>query len=210
MNSYRKPILTITALATVLIISFTYWASVNNKVDSHSGVSKLSKEDSVKHPWKRLHSHSSLPVSQLKASFAILDSQPIAVPTSLLSRAESTLGAPKGTLASLEARYAGTSDGKFWILFDASVVCLIQDGKGAIACGSIADVLANGLALGVFDPPKEERKRPTNFLVLGLAPNWASEVRLRVGRDRHARVPIQGNVYSQAAPVPVTIEELAR
>jgi hypothetical protein len=120
-----------------------------------------------------------------------------------------TLGAPRRSGFQLNrAQYARTGDGGIWVVTGKNMACLVQAVRGAMACDVMADVIDQGLLLVVYKPPKSRGELPSHFLALGLAPDWARAVRLRIGSNTIRNVAVRGNAYALRAERPIRLERL--
>lgn len=142
----------------------------------------------------------------LLRALRIMRGRPERMPPRMRAHIRKTIGTPPGGLRLERAQYARTSAGGIWITSGKRVTCLAQADRGAVACDSVAAFAEQGLVLGAFKAPAG---RPRDFLVLGVAPDWAMAARLQT-RDGPARVPIQGNAYALRSAAPITLKRLER
>jgi hypothetical protein len=121
--------------------------------------------------------------------------------------------------AALDDRGAGLRFGKaipvptpharLWMVDGGGITCIVQERGKALSCIASAVFAKKGLAIGVFDPPSRPDGRLSGFLVLGVAPEWAEKVRLKIeGTVRE--IPTRQNAYSYEADRPITVEGFER
>jgi hypothetical protein len=120
-----------------------------------------------------------------------------------------TIGAPPGGLQFRAAQYVRTSEGSGWFVSGKNVTCLIQAGKGTVSCDTIASVVDHGLAVVVFRPPRYMGGKLRDFFMLGVAPDWAKTVRVKVGNVTR-RVAVHENAYALHAGRPIRLERVER
>jgi hypothetical protein len=142
-------------------------------------------------------------------SFQVMRGRSERVPARMRDHIRKTIGTPPGGLHFGHAQYARTEADDIWIVSGSQVTCVAQAGRGAIACDSAAAFADRGLALGAFDAPRRPTGRLRDFLVLGVAPDWADAARLETGGVLR-RVPIEGNAYALRSDAPITLERLER
>lgn len=122
---------------------------------------------------------------------------------------ETTFGTRHTGLQLDRAQYARTEDGGIWIVDGKNITCLVQASHGALACGTTAEVVDNGLVLGLYAAPERATESTRRFVVLGIAPDWAKVARLKVGSTIRA-VAVRGNSYASHAGTPIRLERLER
>ena len=84
--------------------------------------------------------------------------------------------------------------------------CIVQASDGALACDTTAHVARRGVVLSVYAVTDN---RPHDFVLFGLAPDGIRHAQVRTaGRVR--AVTVRDNVYSAAAPGPITLAGLLR
>jgi hypothetical protein len=138
-------------------------------------------------------------------AFGFMRGRPERMPSRLRSHVLAVIGAPAG--ANLEdAQRLRSSTGDMWVVRAGRAACLVRAPKGAVACDTIEDAADRGLILGTVDAPGGAAQR---FLVLGVAPDWARAVRLKVGK--HARrISVDKNVYALRGKQPILLDGLER
>jgi hypothetical protein len=109
-----------------------------------------------------------------------------------------------------DARFVNTTIGVgLWVVQGRGVTCLFQAVTGAVSCSPAPSAEKQGLLLGVYKFDPSAQKRPSNFVVLGVAPDWAKVVRATVGR-RRIKILIADNAYGYRAEVPIKVQGLTR
>lgn len=107
-----------------------------------------------------------------------------------------------------QAQRAYTSAGGVWVLYGQDRMCAVQARGGALTCLATRLAVKQGLVLGLFIAPARPTELPNNFLVLGIAPDWARVARLRIGQREIREIPIRGNAYALRARQPIHLERL--
>jgi hypothetical protein len=109
------------------------------------------------------------------------------------------------------AQHLQTSAGiPIWVVRGTNIVCIVRANKVAVGCGTRLDAERHGLTLEVYRLAPPPKRDPTRFIALGLAPDWAKAVRIRIGGHGRRTVPILGNTFSLAAAGPIFVERLVR
>lgn len=127
------------------------------------------------------------------------------MPHQLAAKVRDNLDAPFIGLRFEQAQYARTSAGGIWVVSGLSTTCLVQDKRGAVACTSTEEATRHGLVLGVFNAPERPTEMPKDFLLLGVAPDWAKIACLKTG-NRVRRVAIHDNAFALRAQVPILLD----
>lgn len=127
-------------------------------------------------------------------------------PTPLKKRVKENAGlALVRSLRLANTQYSLTPDGGLWLVGAQNQLCLIQAVSAALECRDTTFVRKHGLALGVFSAPPDENGEPHSYVVLGVAPDWASKANLRIGRARRS-IRIHENAFSAHAKQPVFLD----
>jgi hypothetical protein len=146
---------------------------------------------------------------QERGALAILRSPPERVPPSARAYILATLNSRlRSSLNIGSAQYTRTKAGGVWIVAVKSGSCLIQTQPWASACAGIASVTRHGLILGTFKPPARPSEAPTDFQLLGIAPDGVETAHLKVGRVTHA-VAVRRGAYALRANSPITVVGLS-
>lgn len=141
--------------------------------------------------------------------FRVLTGSRHPLPGRLRSPVEDALGRHAASLRFDQAVPVRTAYGRIWMISGKGFACIVRERGGALACSATHALLVKGLAIGAFNPPKRPGGRPTAFLVLGVAPDWAKWALLSVnGRTR--RIPIRHNAYSLKADRPIAVKGFRR
>jgi hypothetical protein len=142
--------------------------------------------------------------------FKLLRSPSEGMPARLTAHTRNILGAfvRHAHLRFDTAQYVSANVGGVWVLNGDNVLCIVQARRGAAGCSSVAFVARQGLDLGVFKAPDRPDELPRSFSLLGIAPNWATTARLRIGENTIRSVPIRWNVYGFHAHKPIHLIRL--
>jgi hypothetical protein len=100
------------------------------------------------------------------------------------------------------AKHIGSRRNGLWVVNGKGITCIIQTMRGSIACSDTADFLDRGLIIGAFGSVRRPTERPDLFIVWGIAPDWISKVRLKVGQ-KFRMIKVQNNFYSLRASSPI-------
>lgn len=96
-----------------------------------------------------------------------------------------------------------------WVTEGDGVTCISIAKDGSTSCDTSLHAWRQGLPLEVFSPGTSPSDPPTNFLVLGVVPNWANAVRVRIGNQSRRLQAPQG-VYALRADSPIRIVGMLR
>jgi hypothetical protein len=91
-----------------------------------------------------------------------------------------------------------------WVVEGEGVTCLALEVRAASTCDTSTAAERRGLLLEVYRSGRSSNQHPSHFLALGVAPNWASGVRLMVG-DRPRTLITQNQIYALRAEVPIQV-----
>ena len=162
--------------------------------------------------WQRLQgaagAGASVPASRraLRQSFRALRGPSEPLPPRLQTKVKETLGAP-ANVRFTSTQELRTSRGTVWIASAGAATCLIQASHGAVSCDATAKVARRGLVLGVYATTAAGSAK--DFVMLGIAPDWARRARLRVGA-RTREVAVGGNAYALGAATAIGLDRLVR
>ena len=131
------------------------------------------------------------------------------MPPELQAALTSALGDRGAGLRFSAAVPVPTPNGRLWMASGGGITCIVQEKGRALSCVASDAFLEKGLAIGAFEPPPQPDGRPTDFLVLGVAPKWAEKVRLKV-KGTIRKIPTRRNAYSYEADHPITVEGFVR
>lgn len=109
-----------------------------------------------------------------------------------------------------QAQHVRVGQGGIWVLSGKGVVCLVQAALGALQCNLLSEALDQGVSLGILRKTRRGAPGPPRrFVAIGVAPDWATAVLLRVGGATR-RVRIRRNVYAMHASEPIWFARLER
>jgi hypothetical protein len=109
-----------------------------------------------------------------------------------------------------QSQYVVTPAGVgLWVVRGRGVTCMFIDKTAAVSCATTAQVERRGLLLEVYRTGPPPRAKPTHFLALGIAPDWARAVRATIDGEPKT-IPIVDNAYAQRAETPIKIQPLTR
>lgn len=146
----------------------------------------------------------------LLRNFSLLRQRPERMPRRLQHKVLTTLDASAGGLKLSDAQYAPTVAGGVWVAYGRRIACIVQAPDGNVGCKPLSMATRRGIVLGIGAPPDGAGNLPDHFLVVGLAPDWAKAVRVRVGESKAQTIPVRKNVYSLQAPELIVVERLER
>jgi hypothetical protein len=112
-----------------------------------------------------------------------------------------------GLAGATDTHLAATGQGRLWVFTTADHMCISH--MRGMACDRKRRATHEGLFLGVFDPPDEDRRDPHNFLVQGIAPDDVGRVQVLID-SRYLTVDVKENVFSVTANKPIHIKRLLR
>ena len=127
------------------------------------------------------------------------------MPPGLQSALITALGNRSAGLRFGEAVPVPTRNGRLWLVAGGGITCIVQEQGEALSCLASGAFVKKGLAVGMFKPPSQPDGRPTEFLVLGVAPDRAEKVRLKVAGTMRG-ISTHQNAYSYEADRPITVE----
>jgi hypothetical protein len=143
--------------------------------------------------------------ASLRRAIGAARGTPGAVPRALRQKVLASLGAPAG-VAFEDAHRIETSHGAVWLTHLRRATCMIRARDGSLACDATARVTRRGLLLGVY---AVSHGRPRDFVLIGIAPDWAHRARLRIDR-RTREVAVRSNTYATGAAHPIQLDRLLR
>jgi hypothetical protein len=109
-----------------------------------------------------------------------------------------------------QARYAETPGGTdIWLVPGRGVMCLVRAPRIATTCDTGGKAARRGLVLQVYKVGKSPDHRPTQFMAMGVAPDGARGVLVKVGHESRA-IPIVDNAFDYKAKAPITVVHLTR
>ncbi len=146
--------------------------------------------------------------------FAILHTQPERMPQRTRKAIARVLGGTTTFGLQFErAQLTRTTTGDaVWIVEGNAVICLTQASTGATACDTTTATRRHGLTLTVTKPNTNPRATPTDFVMLGLAPDWARSaiVSQRDAPTKTKQIPVTNNTLALRANGPIQVEKLVR
>jgi hypothetical protein len=155
------------------------------------------------------------PFAALSRSYGILREHTVSSPPRIEASVQRALDHRGQTFRLESSHLAHTPRGDLWVIAGVTAgrsgSCLIWARSGAISCTSAAEVIRNGMALGVVEPASDPSRAPRGFLILGIAPDWAQAARLQVGVGKNARfrlVAVRHNAYAFRSQAPSLVEGL--
>jgi hypothetical protein len=128
------------------------------------------------------------------------------VPAALQAHVRATLEAPAGVRFE-NAHRLRTPHGPLWLTDLGRATCLIRAADGALSCDTTAHVARHGLTLTVFTVRDGHRH---DFLLFGLALDWAKHARVRTAAGHVRTVPVRDNAYAAASREDLGLLELLR
>lgn len=137
-------------------------------------------------------------------SFSVTRSRPENLPSRMRRDIEKTLGVDPDTFRS--PQYVQTHQGGIWLIWAEGSACILASGSGAVSCSTLRSAIREGLPLGIGEG-LDGRARA--YELLGVAPDWAKAVRLKIGKKRHTTL-VHHNAYSYRANSQILLERLER
>jgi hypothetical protein len=136
--------------------------------------------------------------------FGILRGSPERLPTKIRVTVQTFFKGSAGGLHLRSAQLAPTGEGGAWVVSGKGIVCLLPESLPALQCNLLSEALAQGVSIGIHRSRAVARRR---FVVLGIAPDWASAVLMRVGKQTR-RVRVRHNAYAARASSPILFVRL--
>lgn len=150
----------------------------------------------------------------VRRNFPVTRSAPERMPSKMEAHIRSSMGAPPRSFDLTGAQRVDTVDEDLWIVngrnAGAGIVCLVQANGGAVACTTVSDFAAHGLALGIADPAKQPGGHPEVFHLLGVAPKWIGAVQVRIGGEETRRIPVPEGSYAVRATSPIFVKRFLK
>jgi hypothetical protein len=212
-----------TSLAKCLLVALAcafgiYWLLSNPAGNPTEGQRRFRPMPSLAKgaPWDILRENAPRTQSHaadrraLSRTFSLLRHRPERMPRRLQDKVLTTLGASASDLRLRDAQYAPTVAGGVWTVYGQHIACIVQAPSGNVGCDPLNTATRRGIVLGVGVHQGTAARLPRDFLVVGLAPDWAKAVRVRIGKRKVRTIPIRKNVYSLRAPELVVVERLER
>lgn len=98
---------------------------------------------------------------------------------------------------------------KVWVTEGDGVTCMSVAEDGSTSCDTSLHAWRQGLPLEVFKSGTSPGDQPTDFLALGVVPNWAGAVRMRTGSQiRLVQAPY--GAYALRADGPIKLVSIVR
>jgi hypothetical protein len=142
--------------------------------------------------------------------FAGLKGHPEEMSTDFRRAASITVGGAQLGLRFGQAQFIRTQgEVGVWLVKGSKVACIFEAESVVGACNTGLDIARKGLILVTSRETPPRGKLPEHFLGVGIAPDWAKAVQLRVGPQLET-IPITNNVYSIQARDPIDFEGLIR
>lgn len=110
---------------------------------------------------------------------------------------------PRFTTGHFSSTYGG---GGIWVTKQHKMLCIIHASSAAISCSTMRDALRAGVSLGIGIG--NEHGRPTQFLVIGIVPDWIKAVRLRPLGGRAVTIATANGTYALGGKKLIRVEEL--
>jgi hypothetical protein len=152
--------------------------------------------------------HAENPLRKMEERFSVIVRDRASLPPALVRLVLRPSGLPRRAVERAFFQKVGEFRGDVWVMIADSRVCVAQLSRATASCEGANVVYRRGIALGMFQAPKGNSKRPTGFVVVGIAPDGKKSVTLMVGTKRQRR-PITQNFYAAAANVPIKVLGLA-
>lgn len=137
-------------------------------------------------------------------SFSITQSHPEKLTARMRSDIENTLGVDPDIFH--DPQYAQTHEGGMWLIWAEGSACILASRSGAVSCATLRSAIREGLPLGIGEGLDG---RAPAYELLGVAPDWAKAVRLKVAKKRHMAL-VHHNAYSYRANNQILLEGLER
>ncbi len=211
-NMNRKRVIVAVLVASVAVLVGA-WALLDRQDDAVGGP-EVGQESATEH-WEKLANRG---LAELRARpagqrwpYSHLRGDGQEMPRRMREEvSESLEGSGPLKLRFDHSQYAVTPAGVgLWIVRGKGVTCMFQDKTGAASCATTAQVERRGLFLEVYRAGPPPGAKPTHFVALGIAPDWAQSVRATIGRGSRV-IPIVDNLYSQRAETPIRIQPPTR
>lgn len=143
------------------------------------------------------------------APLAVMRTSPEAMPPTMRRLIQQTIGRARPLRLQFDraqlVQIAGAPS--IWLVQGRGVTCLFRDRSGSSICQTSVQARKNGLLLETYKTKGRRENPPTNFLALGLAPNWARVAVVRTG-GRVRRLKTFDHTYALHAQVPIEVERL--
>lgn len=146
---------------------------------------------------------------KMEHRFGVIDRRRQDQPLPLLRLLERTSSLPHSAVRHAFVQRVGEFKGTAWIMIAPGRICIAHLARAGAACDRPGPVHRRGIAVGLFQAPKSTSKKPTGFLVAGIAPDGKNFVQLMIGK-RRLRRPIHHNFYAAASAIPITVLGLER
>jgi hypothetical protein len=104
------------------------------------------------------------------------------------------------------AKYVPSNNNGFWVVNGKDVTCIIQNGNGGLSCSDKQSLFRMGIAVGYVKLGRSYNE-PEEFVVWGLAPDWAKRVIIHTG-NKQKTIAIHRNAYSLRSKSPVFVKHL--
>jgi hypothetical protein len=171
----------------------------------HEGTGAISPPASEQGgPWSKLRRQVG---DETPPPVVIPDARLRGMPADLKAHVRTELGASAAALNLNDSHYARTDAGGVWVFDDRGIVCIVESARRAMACRTVDEFRGHGLPLGAFDPPASPGGRPTDFVVLGIVPEWVENIHLTIGRTKQL-LKVDGGAYGVHADVPIIVQRL--
>jgi hypothetical protein len=148
--------------------------------------------------------------ADVRKAFAVMETAPEPMPLHLRSRAKETIGG--GTRLGLRfdrAQRLMTTIGSAWMVGGSKgILCLLMEDAASSSCGLASDAIESGKVLEIYKsiPP---HGRMHDFRLVGIAPNWARAVRIRIGKKK-LMIRVSGNAFGYRAEDPIRVVDFIR
>jgi hypothetical protein len=202
------------AVGLLLLFAGIGWSELNRREDDVSGPPSGGRSSvPIGEAWERLARRGESQVRRQGVPrpwpISLMRGRPSVVPARTRVATLATLGKPEALRLRFDsAWYAKTRFGRgIWAVRGRGVVCIVHAVTGAAACNTSTLTARNGVTIVTFRGAPSPNDDSARFLALGMAPDWASAVRLRVGGVSRI-IPIADNVYALRAKSPVEVETL--
>jgi hypothetical protein len=107
-------------------------------------------------------------------------------------------------------RVRTTTGVRVWVVRGRGVVCIVRDVKASVACDTDVNAAHRGLVLGVYKVGPPPQRKPTQFLMLGIAPDSVRAVRVKIKGAAPRMARVVENTFSLRSKSPIAVEAMIR
>jgi hypothetical protein len=125
-------------------------------------------------------------------------------PNWLVRAVAAQLGRSEAEVERWRAQRHQTREADLWTIAGTGTTCLADPETRSFSCGATRRIERQGLALGLFEAPRDGRRHPDGFRVIGVAPGSAAQAIVEIG-DRRLHVPVREGAFSVRAAEPIVL-----